>query len=122
MEWAYEDVVRWTIRNLNIDNIIAARLRGTFSSVRRREISSPLFTGYHLRRKCATRFYCIRGLSQLISFYLSIYMASSCVLDASITESSPRSHNSFATPAYLSLERAFFQPNLRHKSFVWSVV
>ena len=30
MEWSYEYVVRWTIRNLNIGDIIAARLRGEF--------------------------------------------------------------------------------------------
>ena len=28
MECSYEDVVRWAIRNLNIDDIIAARRRG----------------------------------------------------------------------------------------------
>ena len=35
---------------------------------------SPLFTWCHLRRRCAAVFYCIRGLSRLISFYSFIYM------------------------------------------------
>ena len=30
MEWSYEDVVRWPFGNHNIDDIIAARLRGKF--------------------------------------------------------------------------------------------
>ena len=30
MEWSYEYVVRWAIRNLNVDDIIAARLRDNF--------------------------------------------------------------------------------------------
>ena len=54
MEWSYEYVVRWAIRNLNIDDITAARLRGKFWSVRRREALSPLFTWCHLSRRCAS--------------------------------------------------------------------
>ena len=56
MEWSYEDVVRWPFGNRNIDDIIAARLRGKFWSVRRREILSPFFTWCHLRRRCASVF------------------------------------------------------------------
>jgi hypothetical protein len=54
MEWSYEYVIRWANRNLNIDDIIAARLRGKFWSVRWRETLSPLFTWCHLRRRCAS--------------------------------------------------------------------
>ena len=54
MEWSCEDVVRWATQNLCIDDIITARLRGKFWSVRRRELLSPLFTWCHLSRRCAS--------------------------------------------------------------------
>ena len=35
MEWAYEDVVRWAILNLKVDQSTIARLRGKCRSIRR---------------------------------------------------------------------------------------
>ena len=96
MEWSFENVVHWAIRNLNIDQISVARLRGKCWSVRRREICSPLFPGHRLRRRCANTILWYSWSLAIDQFlYTYFYAFFSLVLYASITESSLRSHNSF---------------------------